>query len=66
MNNEIKSLFRVLGDIQGTNTCFLIHGHQFPQGAKVTFIRIICDILTQKKETHRLQLTMGGEKLSFY
>ena len=66
MPNEIVRFFQGLWDIQGTNTCFFIHRHEVPQDAKVTYCRIVCDIRPQKKETNRVLLTVGGDKLIFY
>ena len=65
MSNEIVQLFQGLGDIQGTKTCFFIHRHKFPQYAKVPYFRIVCNIRPQKKETHIVRLTVGGDKITF-
>ena len=65
MYNEVGHLFQGLGNIQGTNTCFFTHWHEVPQGAKVAYIRIVCNICPHKKETHRVRLTGGGDKLTF-
>ena len=45
---------------------FLIHRHGFPQGTKFTYSRIFCDIWPHKKETHRVQLTVRGDTLTFF
>ena len=65
MSNENGIIFQGVGDIQGTNTCFFIHRHKVPQDAKVTYYRIVCNIWPQKKETHRVRLTLGGYILTF-
>ena len=39
--------------------------HKVPQYSKVTYCRIICDICPQKKDTHIVQLTVGGDILVF-
>ena len=65
MSNEIVRLFQGLGDIQGTNTCFFIHRNKVPQDSRITYCHIVCDIFPQKKETHRVRLTLGGEKIIF-
>ena len=44
-------------------TIFFIHRYKLPQSNKVTYSHIVCDILTQKKEIHRVKLTVGGDKL---
>ena len=66
MSNDIICLFQVLGYIQVTNTYFFFHKHEVPQGLRVTQIRLICDIHPQKKETYRVQPTVGGDKLIVY
>ena len=66
MSNEIWRLFQGIVDIKVTYTCFFIHNHEVHQDRKVTYIRIVCDIRPQKKEIHRVQLTVGGEKLYYY
>ena len=39
--------------------------HKVPQDIKVTYSRTLCDIRTQKKETHRVKIAVGGGKLSY-
>ena len=51
--------------IQGTITCFFIHRKKVPQGAKVTYSRIVCDIRSHKKITYIVKLTVVGYKLTF-
>ena len=65
MSNEIGRLFQGLEDIQVNNTYFFIRRHEVPQDAKGTYCLIVWDIRPQKKETHRVQLTVEGEKLTF-
>ena len=65
MSNGIGRIFQGLGDTQGTNTCFFIHRHEVPPDAKVTYLRIVCNIWPQKKEAHRVRLTVGREKITF-
>ena len=66
MANAFGNLYQGITDIKGTDTCFLIHRHEFPQDSKVAYILILCDIRPQKKETHRVRLTVGGNKLTYY
>ena len=65
ISNEIGRLFQGIGDIQGTNNCFFVQRHKVTQGAKVTYSYIVYDTCPQKKETHLVQLTVGGYKLNF-
>ena len=62
--NQIESLFQRIEYIEVTNTCFFIHKYDVPQGSKVTYNHILCDIRPQNTENHRVQLTLGGNKLS--
>ena len=39
--------------------------HEIPQGIKFAYSRIVCNIRPQKKETHRVWLTLGGDKLTY-
>ena len=63
--NEIGSIFQGIQDIEGTDTCFFIQKNEVPKGSKVTHSRIVCDIRPQKTKTHRVKLTVGGNKLSY-
>ena len=63
--NKIGRLFQGIRDIEGTNTCLFIHKHDVPQGSNVTYSHIVCNIRTQKTKTHRVRLTVGGDKLSY-
>ena len=65
MENDIGSLFQVIGDIKGTDACLFIHRHEVPQDSKFTYSRIVCNIIPQKKETHILRLIVGGNKLTY-
>ena len=65
VSNDTGCLFQGIRDIKGIETCFFIHMHDVPQDRKVTYIHIVCKIRPQKKETHRLLLTVGGDKLTY-
>ena len=60
MCNELGRLAQGYQDIAGRNTIFFIHRSQIPRNKKVTYGRIVCAIRPQKKETHRVRLTIGG------
>ena len=45
--------------------CFFINKHEFPQDSKVAYCYIVCNIRTHKKETHIVQITVGGKKLTY-
>ena len=44
---------------------FFIHKHEVTKGSKVTYSRIVCNIRPQKTETHRVQIALGGNKISY-
>jgi hypothetical protein len=44
---------------------FFVHKHQVPQGRKVTYPRVICQIQPEKEETHRTHITTGGNLLDY-
>ena len=45
---------------------FFVHYREVPQDNKVTYFQIIYDIQPQKKDTHRVHITVGGVKLTQY
>jgi hypothetical protein len=47
----------------GTGTVFFIRKSQVPQRRIVTYANFVCNIRPQKKETHCIQMTAGGDKL---
>ena len=65
MENYIGHIFQGIRDIKVTNTCLLIHRNKVPQDRKFACIRTVCNIRPQKKETHRLQLSVRGDKLTY-
>ena len=64
MSNGIRHPFRGIRYIEGMDTCFFVHCREVPQDNKVTYFRIIYDIQPQKKDTHRVHITVGGVKLT--
>ena len=46
---DTEHLFKGMCYIKGNNTSFFIHSNKFPQGAKVTYNRIIYEISPQNK-----------------
>jgi hypothetical protein len=49
----------------GTNTIVFIARHAVPSGRKVTYARLVSSIRPTKEETHRVRVTVGGDKLDF-
>ena len=51
--------------IEGTSTLFPIRKHLIPAGRTATYGNFVCAIRTNKTETHRVRLTLGGNLLDF-
>jgi hypothetical protein len=44
---------------------FFIHKHQIPQGRKVTYPQVVCQVRPEKEEVHRTRITAGGNLLEY-
>ena len=51
--------------VQGTSTIFPIRRADMPQNRTATYANFVCDIRPQKKETHRVRCTAGGNLLDY-
>ena len=51
--------------IKGTGTLFFVAKSQIPEDRKATYANFICTIRPQKKETHRVRMTAGGDQLDY-
>ena len=51
--------------VKGTNIIFFVHHSEVPAGKLVTYERIVVSIRTNKTETYRVRITVGGDKLSY-
>ena len=49
----------------GTNTVFFVHPSKIPKDKKVTYAKLVADLRPLKKETHRVRVTLGGDKLPY-
>ena len=49
--------------VRATNTIDFIHKHEVPAGKKVTHASFPCDYRPLKEETHRVRITVGGDRL---
>ena len=49
----------------GTNTVFYVHPSKIPDGKKVTYAKLVADLRPLKEETHRVRVTIGGDKLTY-
>jgi hypothetical protein len=50
--------------IKGTNTIQFIHKHDVPHDRNVTYATFVCTHKPLKSETHRVRITVGGDRLS--
>ena len=51
--------------IKGTGTLFFVEKSKIPKDRKVTYANFIYTIRPQKKETHRVRMTAGGDQLDY-
>lgn len=52
--------------VKGTKTIRFIPKSAVPHGRDVTYATFICDIKPLKTETHRVRITVGGDRLSCF
>ena len=65
-SNDIGRLAQGVGNrVKGTNKIFFIHHSEVPEGKIVTYGQIFVSIRSNKAETHRVRITVGGDKLSY-
>ena len=65
-SNNIGRLVQGLGNrIKGKNTIFFIHSSGVPAVKMFIYGRIVVSISPNKTETHRVRITIGGDKLSY-
>ena len=50
---------------KGTNTIFYIHPSKTPKHKKVSYCRLVTALRPKKSETHRVQVTVGGDRLEY-
>ena len=51
--------------IDGTYTIFFVSRHTILKDKKITYANFVCNIKLSKIETHRVCLTVGGNKLAY-
>ena len=65
-SNDIGSLAQgVWNRVKGTNTVFFVRHSEVPAGKRVAYGQIVVSIRPNKDETHRVRITVGGDKLSY-
>ena len=50
--------------VVGTKTIRFIPKNEVPSGRDVTYATFVCDVRPLKKETHRVRITVGGDRLT--
>jgi hypothetical protein len=63
--NELGRLAQGIQDVKGMNTIAFIHAAEIPKERTVTYGRLVCNIRPQKAEQHRVQLTIGGDRIDY-
>jgi hypothetical protein len=66
--NEFGRLAQgIKGRVKPTNTIFFIPHHRIPieRRKDVTYGSFVCDIKSNKTETHRTRLTAGGDRINY-
>ena len=63
--NELGRLSQGCKDVVGRNTFYFIAKDKVPRDKRVTYARLVCAIRPQKKETHRVRLTAGGNLVDY-
>ena len=51
--------------VEGTNKIFFVSKQAIPEDKKITYPNFVCDIKMSKNETHRVCLTVGGDKITY-
>ena len=64
-SNEFGRLAQGNGRVDGTNTIFFIPISKIPKGRSATYGRFVTDIKPNKEETHRVRLTVGGDRIDY-
>ena len=65
MCNELDRLSQGWKKHAGTDTIELILHEEKPKDINSTYMRALCNIRTQKTETHRTRLTAGGNLIDY-
>ena len=66
LGNELGRIAQgIKNRIKGNDTVEYIRKSEVPKYKKVTYANFVCDIRHLKQETHRVRLTVGGDKLEY-
>ena len=67
MANELRRLVQGVGEQMksGNNNIFYIKKNQIPKGCQITYCTIMCDYRPLKDDPYCVQLTVGGDRLTY-
>ena len=51
---------------KGTDTMEFVSKDKVPQTAKITYASFVCDVRPLKKETHRVRMVVGGDRINYH
>ena len=63
---EIGKCWHIDKKIEGINTRVFVKRNRIPSNTKITYANFVSDVRAQKKETHRIRLTVGDDHLEYY
>ena len=66
LSNEVGRLAQGYQNIKGNNTLCFIPKKLVPQNLNVAYANMVCDYRPNKKEKHRVRLTVGGDVLNYF
>jgi hypothetical protein len=65
LGNELGRICQGIRDIADTNTAFFVELSSIPKSRKITYGKLVCYRKPKKLETHRVRLTVGGDRLDY-
>ena len=73
LSNEFGRLTQGIGKtrapankIEDTNKIVFVKRNKIPTTAKITYVSFVCDIKTKMKETHRIRIAVGSDRLDYH
>jgi hypothetical protein len=65
LSNKSGRVCQGIHDISGENTAFFIDLKSIPKNCKIAYGKLVCDFKPNKKEKHRVRITVGGNILDY-
>ena len=65
MCNKLGRLSQGWREYAGTDTIEFIFHKDKPKDRRETYVKAVCNVRTQKKDTHRTILTTGGNMINY-